>query len=254
MNENLKFWEIGREVPNTAKRKITGGNLAQAGFSDINPVWRIKKLTEMFGMAGFGWFYKTVDTKFQNGVDGEVFVFITINLFVKVNDEWSQAIEGQGGNSFTSKTKNGLKNSDEAIKMATTDAISVACKMLGIGADVYFEKDVRFETKYDKRNDEKIENKKEIEKEVEAKEIKKETDDKTLRLRIGKMLIEMEGDKEKALLKLTEITTFESNGKLIKGVDSLDRLKENRLKTTYGKIKQLYELWKKNNEERSFDV
>jgi hypothetical protein len=85
-------------------------------------------------------------------------------------------------------------------------------------------------------------------------EEKKETNDKALRLRIGKMLIEMEGDKEKALLKLTEITTFEVDGKIVKGVDSLDRLKENRLKTTYGKIKQLYELWKKNNEERKFDV
>jgi len=36
--------------------------------------------------------------------------------------------------------------SDECFKMALTDAISVAAKALGIGADVYFEKD---KTKYD---------------------------------------------------------------------------------------------------------
>lgn len=35
---------------------------------------------------------------------------------------------------------------DDAYKKAYTDAISVAAKALGIGADVYFEKDV---TKYD---------------------------------------------------------------------------------------------------------
>ena len=32
----------------------------------------------------------------------------------------------------------GLNASDECFKMATTDAISVACKQLGIGADVYW--------------------------------------------------------------------------------------------------------------------
>ena len=41
--------------------------------------------------------------------------------------------------------KNGLYTSDECFKMALTDAISVACKALGIGADVYWDKD---STKY----------------------------------------------------------------------------------------------------------
>lgn len=33
--------------------------------------------------------------------------------------------------------KSGMHNNDEAFKMAVTDALSVACKMLGIGADIY---------------------------------------------------------------------------------------------------------------------
>ena len=41
--------------------------------------------------------------------------------------------------------KSGIHVSDECFKMALTDAISVAAKALGIGADVYFEKD---RTKY----------------------------------------------------------------------------------------------------------
>jgi len=36
--------------------------------------------------------------------------------------------------------------SDECFKMALTDALSVACKSLGVAADVYFEKD---RSKYD---------------------------------------------------------------------------------------------------------
>lgn len=42
---------------------------------------------------------------------------------------------------FVSLEKNGLHTSDECFKMALTDAISVACKALGIGADIYWERD-----------------------------------------------------------------------------------------------------------------
>ena len=50
------------------------------------------------------------------------------------------------------KEKAGLYTNDECFKMALTDAISVACKSLGVGADVYFEK-VR--SKYDVKSDDK---------------------------------------------------------------------------------------------------
>lgn len=42
---------------------------------------------------------------------------------------------------FVSEEKSGLHVSDECYKMALTDAISVACKALGMGADIYWEKD-----------------------------------------------------------------------------------------------------------------
>jgi hypothetical protein len=42
-------------------------------------------------------------------------------------------------------TKKGAYANDEAYKMATTDAISVACKQLGMGADIYWSAD---NTKY----------------------------------------------------------------------------------------------------------
>lgn len=63
-----------------------------------------------------------------------------------MNGEWSEAIQGIGGSSFVTNEKNGLYTSDECFKMALTDAISVACKALGMGADVYWDKD---STKYD---------------------------------------------------------------------------------------------------------
>ena len=57
----------------------------------------------------------------------------------------SEPIIGIGGNMLVANEKNGLYTSDECYKMALTDAISVACKALGFGADVYWGAD---RTKY----------------------------------------------------------------------------------------------------------
>ena len=136
---NLDIYEKVRKVPDTAKKPIKGGRLK--GFTDINPVWRIKTLTEQFGMVGIGWYYEIKDKRFEKGGNDEVTVFIDIDLFVKVDNEWSKPIVGTGGSMFVDKETKGLKTSDECVKMALTDALGVACKAIGIGADVYWEKD-----------------------------------------------------------------------------------------------------------------
>lgn len=143
-NPNMRIYEAVRFVPEQAKKKITGGRLA--GMTDINSMWRIKVLTEQFGPCGEGWY--TSDVKYwQDRLDnnGSVALFCSILLNVKIDGAWSQPIYGIGGNTLVAAEKSGLRIDDEAYKKAYTDAISVACKALGIGADVYFEKDV---TKY----------------------------------------------------------------------------------------------------------
>lgn len=132
-----------RKVPQEALNPINAGRLK--GMSDINPMWRIKKLTEEFGPCGFGWRTEIVKMWLENGATGVVSAFVQINLFVKLGGEWSEAIPGIGGASFVAQEKSGLYTSDEAYKMAYTDAISVACKSLGMAADVYYAKD---RTKY----------------------------------------------------------------------------------------------------------
>ena len=143
MSDNLKIYEAVRTVPPAALREIQAGRLK--GKSDINPMWRIKTLTEQFGPCGFGWRYEITSKGFHEGGKDEVAAFVDINLYVKVGDIWSEAIPGTGGSSFVAQEKNGLYTNDECFKMALTDAISVACKALGVGADVYWNKD---STKY----------------------------------------------------------------------------------------------------------
>lgn len=134
---NMEIYNAVRTVPENAKKPIYAGRLK--GMTDINPMWRIQALTEQFGPVGIGWYYKTVRKWVEEGADGVKCAFVDIELYIKHNNEWSMPIEGTGGNSFVAKEKSGLYTSDEAFKMALTDAISVACKALGFGADVYWQ-------------------------------------------------------------------------------------------------------------------
>ncbi len=141
--ENLKIYEAVREAPPTALRTIAAGRLK--GKSDINPMWRIKALTEQFGPCGIGWRYEIAEKCLKPATNGEIAAFVDIDLFIKVDGEWSAAIPGTGGSSFVANEKNGPYVNDECFKMALTDAISVACKALGFAADVYWNQD---STKY----------------------------------------------------------------------------------------------------------
>ena len=134
--ENKKIYEQVRSVPKEAQKKITGGRLN--GMTDIKPMWRIEKLTEVFGPCGFGWKAPIKNKEIIEGANGEKIAIVDIDLYVKVDNEWSEPIEGTGGSSFIAKERAGLYTSDECFKMAYTDAISVACKSLGFGADIYW--------------------------------------------------------------------------------------------------------------------
>jgi hypothetical protein len=140
--ENMELWNKVSEPPADALKKIGGGNLS--GFTDINPQWRYRTLTEQFGPYGIGWKY-TVDKKWSEpGIDGTIMAFADISLYVHYDlletpehYGWCDPIPGHGGSMLVIKDRNGLHASDEAYKMAITDALSVACKMLGIGSAVY---------------------------------------------------------------------------------------------------------------------
>lgn len=146
--DNMKIYNDVREVPQEAQKTIKGGRLN--GKTDINPMWRIKALTEQFGPCGIGWYYN-LTKQWTEECGEEVCAFVNIELFIKVDGEWSKPIFGTGGNKLIEKESKGLHVSDECYKMATTDAISVACKQLGFGANIYWSTD---KSKYDKPQEE----------------------------------------------------------------------------------------------------
>ena len=92
---NLDLYNKYRKVPTEAKKTIQAGKLK--GFTDINPMWRIKMLTEEFGICGIGWYTEILNRWIEKGPDGKEAAFVEIALYIKVNGEWSKPIIGVGG-------------------------------------------------------------------------------------------------------------------------------------------------------------
>ena len=137
---NLEIYEKYRKVPKEALKDFDNGKFKG---TDINSQWRIKCLTEQFGVVGFGWTTRVLRTWTEQGACDEVLAFAEIEMKVCIDGKWSEPFTATGGNTMVKyvKSKDYHTNSDEAFKMAITDAFGVACKYLGIGADVYWDND-----------------------------------------------------------------------------------------------------------------
>ncbi len=138
---NLEYYNAWAACPKEAQKPIQAGKLK--GKTDINPMWRIKMLTAQFGPCGYGWTTRITEHWVER--DGnESVAWVRLELRVKINGEWTEPIEGVGGSKQCGKGQ-GEGINDESFKMAETDALSVACKKLGMAADIYWAND---RTKY----------------------------------------------------------------------------------------------------------
>ena len=136
MTDHMENWNKLKTPPPEALKEITGGRLS--GMTDIRPQWRYRAVTEVYGPCGFEWKYVvkrlwTIDTN----IDGQIAAFAEIDLYVKNGGEWSEAIPGNGGSMLVEQEIKGPHINDECFKMAVTDALSTAMKMIGVGSDVY---------------------------------------------------------------------------------------------------------------------
>ena len=135
MSNNLDLWNKVNKPPPSALKTIGAGRLK--GMSDINPQWRLQIMTENFGQIGVGWYYEIVEMWTEDGAGGELMAFVQINLFTNNGGVWSKPIAGVGGSALVAKESAGLRANDEGYKMATTDALSVAMKQLGVASAIY---------------------------------------------------------------------------------------------------------------------
>lgn len=143
-NENLAICNEVWDVPEWALKTIGGGRLK--GMTSIKPIWRILKLTELFGPMGFGWKTVLLSREVVDGSDGEKVVIVRIALYVKKDGVWSEPIEGSGGAKLVVKETGGHYTDDEANKKAEADALGVCCRGLLLGGAIYSGQDC---SKYD---------------------------------------------------------------------------------------------------------
>ncbi len=94
-------------------------------------------MTELFGPVGKGWKYEIDKLWTEPGSDSQVCAFALVSVCFLDEGTWSEPVQGIGGSMLVEKERSGLHTSDEAYKMATTDALSVALKALGVAAEVY---------------------------------------------------------------------------------------------------------------------
>lgn len=132
---NLDIWERVKLPPQEAMKEIKGGRLS--GKTDINPQWRIKAMTEVFGPCGTGWGYSIIDRWTEQGTAGQLLCFVMVAVWYRHGAEKSEPVIGIGGDFVIEQQRDGLYNNDEAYKMALTDALGNALKALGVGAMVY---------------------------------------------------------------------------------------------------------------------
>lgn len=123
---NMQYYSAARSVPPGALKPIKSGAYGAAGLSDINPQWRIERMTELFGPCGIGWDF-TPEIWTDNGV-----CYAHVTVTYRYNDGWSKPVHGYGG------TKIGNKDDSDLIKSTVTDALGNAMRYIGIGADVWY--------------------------------------------------------------------------------------------------------------------
>lgn len=133
--QNLQIWNTVNQVPSQFLKPITFGALN--GKSDINPQWRLQAMTQAFGVVGHGWTYRIVKLWTETGADGQMMAFSEVAVKTKMNGEWGEEFSGIGGSMLCQIASSKLKSNDEGYKMATTDALSVAFKAVGVAADIY---------------------------------------------------------------------------------------------------------------------
>jgi hypothetical protein len=136
---NTKIYrDLSRTDPNATKPFQKKGGFQGTA---IDPAWRWMRLTEYFGPCGQGWGAEQLAFHIAEGI-----AFVCVRLWYRVPNEDGSMGTGEqcwtppqwGGSELIKVQKGYTVTSDEALKMAMTDAMGKCAGMyLGLGADIY---------------------------------------------------------------------------------------------------------------------
>ncbi|MFZ2252655.1 MAG: hypothetical protein WAW13_00605 [Minisyncoccia bacterium] len=123
MTDNMHIWSQVEKTDPAHTKKVNLGH----GFTAINAAYQIKRATETFGPVGEGWGYDAGEPIFH-----DLMVFVPVTLWH--GDRARKFGPMFGGAEW--KSQKGRLDSD-ALKKATTDALTKLLSQLGFNADVF---------------------------------------------------------------------------------------------------------------------
>jgi hypothetical protein len=124
MTDKMRIWSAVEKTDPAHTKKVN----QRGGFTAISAAYQIKRATETFGPIGAGWGYHA-----QAPIFHDTIVFVPVTLWHS-GDRNTQFGPMTGGAEW--KSKQGHIDSD-AIKKATTDALTKLLSQLGFNADVF---------------------------------------------------------------------------------------------------------------------
>ncbi|HYD98849.1 MAG TPA: hypothetical protein VEH84_05665, partial [Alphaproteobacteria bacterium] len=131
--DTMALWQkLQRTDPRATKPFTRSG-----GFrgTQIDPAWRLKIMTEVFGPVGQGWGYEQLEWTLV-----ERMVFICARVWYRHPDTDEICYTGPqwGGTEIVRRRRDGGESpDDECFKMSMTDAIGKCMLQIGLAADVY---------------------------------------------------------------------------------------------------------------------
>lgn len=89
-SDNLHIYKQVRSVPEDAQKPFESS--CGKKLTEINSMWRLQKLTELFGPCGEGWYTEVTRQERVSFPNGEVCIFTDINLYLKdtKTGKWSR--------------------------------------------------------------------------------------------------------------------------------------------------------------------
>jgi hypothetical protein len=131
LNANRAMWDLLQYTEGSATKPVEGKGRP---MTDINPTWRMMRMTEMFGPCGKGWGW-TIDREWESEAGGRKYANVKMTLWWSEDNGKTRYYVGPhiGGTDMT-------QGKDEAYKQSVTDAFGKCASMIGVAADVYMGK------------------------------------------------------------------------------------------------------------------
>jgi hypothetical protein len=130
--EKMTIWNAGYKVPKDAQKDFNNGRFKG---SSIEPTWRYRVLTELFGACGMGWRFVQVNSCYSPS--GNAHYCTGYIEYVTEGTLADPEARVHRTSTLTGGTPVYDKGQDETPKMSETDCISKICHHMGIAGEVY---------------------------------------------------------------------------------------------------------------------